>query len=216
MKKKLVIFDLDGTLLQTIEDITDSLNYSLDFHGFSTYSKEDVISFIGSGMDKLIMRSLDSQSKTYTQDDFINVKNTYSDYYNNHNTIKTKPFDGIIEVLEELKKSYLVAVCSNKPYQDTLKVVNTYFGDIFDYVYGYTPKFKIKPSPEVIYHICESLNVNLNDAILIGDSEVDIKCAKNSNIDSILCMWGYLHLKDLDGCMPTYMVESPKEILEKL
>lgn len=184
---KLAIFDLDGTLLNTIEDITVSLNKALHHFGLPTHSLDKVKQMVGNGVDNLIARAVMNK-----QNYFNNVKSYYLSDYNLNCSIKTKPYDGIINTLMRLKnKGIKLAILSNKPHVDTIKVIETYFGhDIFDYVSGKKDYNRIKPFPDGVNEIKNIFNIN-DDIVFVGDSDVDIETAKNANVKSIAVLWGF-------------------------
>lgn len=182
---KVVIFDMDGTILDTIDDILNAINYSLDKYNLHNITKEECKSFLGNGPQKLIERSLKDK-----QEYFKDVYNTYIDYYSNHNDILTKPYDGIIELLNKLKSDgYLLAVCSNKGNEDVVNLSNKYFKCIFDYIIGSSDLIAKKPSPDMVYKILSDLNTK--DAVYVGDSEVDVKTSINAGILGIFVLWGF-------------------------
>lgn len=182
---KVVIFDMDGTILDTIDDILNAINYSLDKYNLHNITKEECKSFLGNGPQKLIERSLKDK-----QEYFKDVYNTYIDYYSNHNDILTKPYDGIIELLNKLKsEGYLLAVCSNKGNDDVVNLSNKYFKGIFDYIIGSSDLIAKKPSPDMVYKILSDLNTK--DAVYVGDSEVDVKTSINAGILGIFVLWGF-------------------------
>lgn len=205
-----VIFDMDGTILDTIDDILNAINYSLDKYNLKNITKEECKSFLGNGPKKLIERSLKDE-----QEYFDNVYNTYIDYYSDHNDILTKPYDGILELLERLKsEGYLLAVCSNKGNEDVVNLSNKYFKGIFDYIIGSSDLIAKKPSPDMVYKILNDLNVK--DAIYVGDSEVDVKTAINANILGIFVLWGFRTLEILKDNGAKVLVKDSYELYRSI
>ncbi|MBQ7276268.1 MAG: tRNA pseudouridine(55) synthase TruB [Bacilli bacterium] len=222
--KKLVIFDLDGTLLNTIDDITNSLNRSLIKVGLYLISKDQAKYFVGSGVDILIERVLryelkdnyDSNKDNY----FFALKDAYVKDYSLNCRIDTKPYDGIKELIIELKKKGInVAVLSNKPHEDTINVINYYFGeDFFDIVYGKKPHNKIKPSPDGAFELIKELEnrysnrYKKSDIMYVGDTSVDMETAKNIGCESIGCLWGFRSIDELT--LATYIANNPLDIYD--
>ncbi len=207
--KKLVIFDLDGTLLNTLVDICNSLNYALVSNGLSPYSNLEIRNMIGSGVDVLITKAIGDKKTKFTK-----VKESYLNHYSCHNDCETKPFSGIIEEIYKIKnKGYKMAVFSNKPDNDTQNIIFKYFGNIFDYVLGKKESNRIKPFPDGLNEIMNNLEI-YNDCIFVGDSDVDIMTGKNANIKTIAVSWGYRDKTDLREA--DYIIDSPNELFKTI
>lgn len=184
---KAVVFDLDGTLLNTIEDITDALNFALRNAKLKLHTSDEVKYFVGSGVKELIKRALGEE-----EDKFNEVYKDYMDYYAKRSRIKTKPYPNIIKMLKRLKaQNYKLAVLSNKPHSDTIEVINYYFPNIFDFVLGHKDSFKIKPAIDGILEVEKTLGVTNTEIAYIGDSDVDNMLANNANVTFIASLWGY-------------------------
>ena len=211
-KIKCVIFDLDGTLLNTIEDITDALNLALIKQGLSSYSIKEVMYFVGSGVDLLIDRAL--KARGLSTDYFTIIKKEYLSAYEHCQKNKTKPYPGIIPLLIALKeKGMKLAVISNKPQADTEKVVAYYFPEgLFHQVVGARKGIPLKPNPEVVWQTMATLQVNNKETIYIGDSDIDMKTAINAKVKSIGCTWGFRTLEELLQNRASYIVNTPEEI----
>lgn len=212
-KIKCVIFDLDGTLLNTIEDITDALNIAYKKNGLEPYSVKEVMYFVGSGVDLLIERSLNARS--LSREYFNNVKSIYLTEYKKLQKNKTKPYEGIFEMLSLLKQRGLkMAVISNKPQIDTEEVIAYYFPkDIFTLVIGAKKEVPLKPNPEVVLAAMKELEVVAKETIYIGDSDIDMQTAINANLTSIGCAWGFRTIEDLAKNKASYIVNHPQEIV---
>ena len=211
---KLVIFDLDGTLLYTIEDIAVSLNKSLKHHGLPTHDLATVLKMVGNGVDILIQRAVNPY-----QDFFNNVKQYYLEDYNKNCDINTRPYDGIIDVINWLKSNDIkIAVLSNKPHIDTVTVIDKYFNNIFDYVCGKKDCNRIKPHSDGIIEIMNYFNIkNNNNVMFVGDSEVDVQTGLNAKLKTIACTWGFRTIDQLQGAH--YFANTPndiKNIIEEL
>lgn len=208
-----IIFDLDGTLLNTIEDITDSLNKALKESSFNTYSSDEVKYFVGSGVYTLIERAL--KKYPYTKDQFDKVKLDYMDTYFLLQRNKTKPYDNILELLEKLKKiNFKIAVLSNKPHNDTMEVIKYYFGlEKFDLILGQRENIPIKPNPTSIFEILQTFKLDKKDVLYVGDSDVDMLTALNAELDSVGVTWGFRTKEELIDSKAKYIVNDSSEIL---
>lgn len=217
--KKLVIFDLDGTLLNSINDITTSINLALKDLNLSEVLIDDAKYLTGSGVKilaertiKFVLKDKYEEEKDLYLDRFASL---YQNYYTIHQKDETKPYDGIIDALKKLKEMNVeIAVLSNKPHFDVVKIMDYYFKEIkFDYVLGKIEKNRIKPDIDGIIMIEEELNIKNNDDILyVGDTNVDIKTARNANIKVLACTWGFRsfdEIKDAD-----YIAYKASDIVE--
>lgn len=204
---KLVIFDLDGTLLNTIEDIAVSLNKALKKYNLPTHSLDEIMKMVGNGVDLLIQRAV----KPY-DDYFLEVKKFYLDDYNKNCDIITKPYKGIKELLQSLKNDGIkIAVLSNKPHIDTVTVIDKYFNNTFDYVIGKKDNNRIKPYSDGVNEVMTYFNIKNNNSLFIGDSEVDVETGKNAKIRTIAVTWGFRDKDKLQGA--NYIVSDPSEIM---
>ena len=214
-KYKTILFDLDGTLLDTIGDIRSAINKTFIKYGFThQYSNDDVMSFIGAGAKVLINRVL--KRFNVTQEVENNFFIDYSNEYSSHKYVLTKPFDGVLNTLKTLKaKGYLLGVISNKPHLDTLDVVNMYFKDTFDIVYGKKDGIKTKPDPEVYNIIKKEYAIIDEEALYVGDMIFDVEFAKNINIDVVIMTYGYGKInKDIGQTYTFKKFEDLLNILE--
>ena len=213
-KYRTILFDLDGTLLDTITDITNSINKTLVKYNFGIqYSTDEVCNFIGDGAKVLINRALASFNVSTELENLF-----YQDYcntYSAHRYDLTKPFDGIVNIIHELiKRKYKIGIISNKPHNDTLGVVNLYFKDMFNIVYGKQDGVPTKPNPEIFYLIKNKYNIKEEEILYIGDMKVDIEFAKNVNIDVCIASYGYGKIKTDIG--QTYTIDKIEELLNIL
>ena len=209
-----VIFDLDGTLLNTIDDICDSLNIALESQGFRTYNSEETKAFVGSGVKIMVERALGLQD--YDEETFEKVRATYMKEYALRQAIKTRPYEGTIDLLIELKKKGIkIGLLSNKPHQDTLRVVDFYFGlDKFDVVLGQREGIPVKPDPTALFELIDLLKTTKDKCIFVGDSDVDMMTANNGEIKKIGVLWGFRTIETLKENNADFVVETTKEILE--
>ena len=189
MKFKGLFLDLDGTILNTIEDIKESVNFSLKLHGIKPRSLEQIRKSIGHGSKHLINTSIPN---TIDQKQFETIFNSYKNYYVSHVDVFTKPYDGVVDTLKELKnRGVKIAVITNKPIDLALPLINKYFQGLIDVVYGQDKNSIPKPNPVDIFKALEKLNLTKEEIIYVGDSLVDYQTAINANVKPILCSYGF-------------------------
>lgn len=206
--KKGILFDLDGTLLDTLEDLTDSVNYTLAQYGCPARTIEEVREFIGNGARRLIELSL-PKGEDYDVDAVLAC---YQQYYKTHNQINTAPYDGVVEALEILKKQYPVAVVSNKPDAATKLLCKAIFGDV--YARGESIDCPRKPAPDMLYKAMEAIGVD--SCIYVGDSEVDILTGKNAGVEVLSVTWGFRDRQTLESAGGKHFCDEPKKLVESL
>lgn len=211
---KCMIFDLDGTLLNTIDDIGDAIKKAfLNFNHKTSFSSEDVKSFIGSGAKTLITRAM--KKAHIKEDEFDDLYEEYCRIYNSNRTNKTKPFENMLDTLKLLKeKNIYLGVLSNKPDVDTKACIAYYFPHIFDVVIGQREGYLIKPDPNGIFEILNRVHALKEDAIYIGDMKQDILTAEKANIKFCACLYGYGNKEDLIGA--DYVIYKSKDLLTLL
>ncbi|MGN1399706.1 MAG: HAD family hydrolase [Erysipelotrichaceae bacterium] len=186
---KLVIFDLDGTILDTLDDLADSTNHILALNNYPTHSKEAIRSFVGNGIYMLIKRALPEDTPGQQIEE---IQQQFSQYYKQHCCDKTKPYDGIIDLLHKLKEqSIKLAVVSNKGDFAVKILMEDYFPDLFDYSIGEKENVRKKPAPDSVNEVLKVLAVSKADSVYVGDSEVDIQTAKNAEMACISVSYGF-------------------------
>lgn len=206
----LVIFDMDGTILDTITDITNSINYTFNHYKLGTVSQTKVKAALGNGGARLVNDLLPNQ-KIKNIDEIIAF---YLAYYTENNNTYTKPYKGIVEVLEQLKPNYKLAVVSNKS-DHLVKVLNEdLFKGLFDIAIGEQDGLAIKPDPDMINHVLDALEIKPKDAIFIGDSEVDILTGKNAKLPVIAVTWGFRTKNELIKYQPEYIIDNVIDMLD--
>lgn len=210
MSYKLAIFDMDGTILNTLTDLSNSLNYSLQKCGYPKRSLDEVRSFVGNGIRKLIERSVPDGLST----DKIDEVNTYfTAYYKEHCADTTAAYSGIDKLLHHLQDAgCLTAVVSNKSDDAVQDLCAKYFHGLFDIAVGARDGVKKKPSPDSVIEVLKLLNKEKSETVYIGDSEVDIQTAKNAGIDDIIVDWGFRSHDYLVSQGAKRIVSTPSEI----
>ena len=236
----IIIFDLDGTLINTISDLGQACNHALAACGFPTHKIEDYPRLVGNGVNKLIERALPLEHRN--EETVLRLREYFVPYYDEHNCDFTRPYDGIEELLKELKaQGHFLAVASNKYQAATEKIVAQLFPGIFDVVLGERVGVERKPNPQIVYDIIDryavrsqtvrstlcqngtsSLSDTNEDILYIGDSLVDAETARaaasqlstlNSQLSLVLCTWGFGTREQMENAKPDYLVDHPLEVL---
>ena len=212
MKYKAVIFDMDGTILNTLEDLKNATNYSLRQFGMPERSLEEVRMFVGNGIKKLVERAVPSGT---SEEKIAQVFDVFLEYYEIHSADNTSPYPGILELVEKLKKSGIkTAVSTNKADVPAQELGREYFNGIFDLIVGQQDGLKVKPAPDSVNKILSILDIQKKDAIYIGDSDVDVQTAKNSGLDFIGVSWGFRGREFLEKNGAKNIVDNANEILD--
>ena len=209
MKYKLVIFDLDGTILDTVHQLAVSFNEALKKSGFEPQDPELIKSRIGNGAMKLVLRSIEGLENA----DPDVIRSDYRDYYNAHCTENTEEFDGITDLLRTLKANGIrTAVVTNKSDAPARKLCDTKFPGLIDLVKGHRDGLPHKPDPVLVNEVLDELGICVEDSIIAGDSEVDIATAKNAGMECISVTWGYKDRRYLIDNGAIFLAEDPAEI----
>ena len=216
MMKRLVIFDLDGTLLNTIEDLAQATNHALECCGYATHDTEKYRYFVGNGINKLFERALPEDKRDY--DNVMKIRSLFIPYYNIHNHDFTRPYDGMTSILSELqKKGIMIAVASNKYQSATEGLVKEYFPDIkFIKILGQREGVPTKPDPTIIYEIMKAAKATKEETLYIGDSNVDMQTANNAGVDGVGVEWGFRTREELLQNNPYAVIKKVEEILPLL
>lgn len=190
VRYKLAVFDMDGTILNTLEDLAASVNYALNKNGYPLRSIDEVCHFVGNGIRKLIERSVPYGTDLKNIDA---VHEQFTSYYKEHCADKTRPYEGIVKLMDTLHENgYKTAVVSNKADYAVQELCKKYFDGKFDMAAGeQQPRYQKKPAPDLVNLVMDTLGVSNNDTVYIGDSDVDIMTAVNSNVDCISVDWGF-------------------------
>lgn len=210
MKYKAIIFDMDGTLLNTIDDIYDCVCMFLEKYSYPARSLDEVKAAMGGGAHNLVKMVL---PKDVSKEEYDTFFNDYCPYYESHGKDKTGPYPGVMQLLYDLKSAGVkTAVVSSKPHRAVLQLNKEYFDDIFDISIGDDFKRKLKPAPDGIYAALEELGIAKENAIYVGDSEYDILAAKNAEMDGVAVSWGYRKRSDLEKLNPMYLADNIDEL----
>lgn len=209
--KKLVIFDLDGTLLNTINDLGICCNYALEKLGYPTHALSAYPFMVGNGVRTLVERARPNA----TPEEVDKIVKVFKEYYNEHNTDTSKPYDDIYELLKTLtEKGVAVAVASNKYQEAVTHIINHFFPDIpFVAVEGQIEGRRIKPDPSIVFSILNKYPTPKSDVLYVGDSAVDIETAKRACIENVGVTWGFSPVSHLRKAYADHIVSSPSEIL---
>ncbi|MBR4277674.1 MAG: HAD-IA family hydrolase [Lachnospiraceae bacterium] len=210
MSYKLAVFDMDGTILNTLQDITNAINYALRENGYPERTIDEVRFFVGNGLHKLTERAVPA---TAGGEDIERVFETLIPYYRAHSADTTKPYDGIKELLQRLKEAGVIcAVVSNKANAAVGDLVKDYFDGLFDMWLGESPEIAKKPAPDMTKKVLQTLGFKESEAVYIGDSDVDIMTARNSGLDEILVDWGFRSREFLKEHGAKRIVSSTDEV----
>lgn len=210
-----VIFDLDGTLLNTIKTITYYANYALSENGFQTFPEERYKYFVGNGAVLLIERALDAGGNL-TKENFDKVFTLYNKMYNADTLYLTKPYDGVIDMLRKLKKEGIkTAVLSNKPHEATCDVVEKILGkELIDLASGGKKEVPLKPDPTAVYEIMEKLSSDKEKTFFVGDTSVDIKTGINAGLCPIGVTWGFRPESELLRAGAKFIANNTGELIK--
>ena len=201
-----ILWDLDGTLLDTLQDLADGTNHALREHDLPERTVDEVRQFVGNGARKLIERAVDGRA------DVNKVLESFYSYYNAHCQEKTAPYPGILDALEELGKQYPMAVVSNKPDSAVKPLCGQYFPGV--YARGESIDCPRKPAPDMVYKAMEAVGVET--CIYVGDSEVDVATAKNAKVPCLSVLWGFRDKEVMVEAGAKYFCEKPEELPEMI
>lgn len=206
-----VIFDMDGTLLNTLEDLTDSVNYMLDKYSYPTKTIEQIKSYVGNGIKLLVERAIPDGAKNPQFDEAFEC---FRSHYALHSEDKTKAYDGVVELIAKFKKNgYKMAIVSNKFDEGLKALANKFFPDV-DVAIGESAGVNKKPAPDMVYAAMEQLGSCKEKSVYIGDSDVDFMTAKNSGIDCVSVLWGFRDREFLSSLGATVFAETPEQVFE--
>ncbi len=208
---KAVIFDLDGTLVDSVADLCNSCNFALGKYGFPQHELYKYNYFVGNGMTTLIERVIPKEA--LNKETFQKVYDTFIEHYSSNYLVNTAPFEGIKESLKTLKENGIkLAVLSNKKDEFTKKIAKELFGDLFDVVSGKKEGYPLKPNPDSTIMVLNSLGVTAKECAFLGDSGVDMITAVNSGCVPVGVLWGLRTEEELKNSGAKYLIHNPTEI----
>ena len=207
---KAVLFDLDGTLTDTLEDISVAMNRALRLHGLPEWSREAYRYLVGNGARVLAQRCVRERQELAES-----VRQTYQAYYQAHNLVRTRPYDGVPELLRALAAQGMkLAVLSNKPDADTVRVVRHFFPDVpFAVVRGQREGVPVKPDPAGAVEIAAQLEISPGDFLYLGDTDVDMTCARAAGMHPVGVLWGFRTEEELRRSGAEHIIGAPDELL---
>ena len=211
---KYIIFDLDGTLVNSIYDLADSVNFVLLQNGYKTHPLESFYYFVGDGTLKLVERALPEDKRN--DEEIKRVHEQFAKYYSKNYLNKTVPYEGVCNLLDELNNlSIEYAVASNKTDIFTHQIIEKLFPENkFDKIMGKKDGNPTKPNPKIVYDILSGKNLKDYEILFVGDSNIDIQTGHNANIKSVGCLWGFRDKKELEEAGADFLISSPYELLE--
>ncbi|MGL5980144.1 MAG: HAD family hydrolase [Phocaeicola sp.] len=214
--KKLIIFDLDGTLLNTIGDLAAAVNHALTHYGYPTHTEDACRFFVGNGITKLLERALPADKQTPQEVERLMAQ--FLPYYNAHSTDLTAPYAGTIELLKKLQaEGYKLAVASNKHQSGTSELVALYFAGIeFCSVLGQREGVETKPHPTIVYETIATAGVTPEETLYVGDSNVDMETAQNAGVDALGVAWGFRPRAELEAYKPLAVIDVAAELMNYL
>lgn len=211
--KKTVIFDLDGTLIDSIQDIAISTNKVLEKLGFQTHPLERYTGFVGDGALMLLSNAL---PKNVDEKKLLEAVTLFKKEYGDKIHTHTKPYDGIYEMLDILSQNgFILALLSNKPHEFTVKFMEHFFADYnFVEIHGQKQEVPKKPHPQGIFNIAKALNLSCDEIYFVGDTVTDIKTAQNSGVTSIAVSWGYRDVQELIEAKADFVAKTPLHLVQ--
>ncbi len=206
MRYKAILWDLDGTLLDTLCDLTTAVNTALDHCGYPARTAEEVRAFVGNGARLLIKHALPPEADDATVDA---VLQDFNAYYEAHCCEATAPYEGLIPLLARLQAQGLfLGVVSNKPHYAVVPLAKKYFGDLLELAVGLQDGVPRKPAPDILHRVMEQLGVTAEETLYIGDSEVDVETARNAGVDGLFVTWGFRTAQQLQAAGAHRIVDT--------
>lgn len=200
-----ILFDLDGTLLDTLEDLLDATNYALRTHGYPERTLPELRRFVGNGAENQIRLSSGGADPETVR----KILATYKPYYTEHCQIKTRPYEGVLEALAVLKEKYPIAIVSNKPDAAVKALCADYFPGF--YALGETADCPRKPAPDMVYKAMSAIGVD--SCVYVGDSEVDVLTAKNADVPCVSVLWGFRDREDMEAVGGDIFCEKTEDLV---
>ncbi len=214
MTIKTILFDLDGTLCNTLDDLADATNTVLGRHGFPARPTENFKQYVGNGAKMQLKRAVGQE---ISQELFAQMLKEYLDYYGTHYLVKTAPYDGVKETVQALyEKGVTMAVVTNKPEPMAKRIVAELFGETIPKVWGNNSDFPLKPDPAMTLHVMEQLGATPNETLFVGDSGVDMQTARNAGLTAVGVTWGFRGRLELQSSGANHLIDQASEILALL
>jgi phosphoglycolate phosphatase len=214
MKYSVVIFDLDGTLLDTLDDLTDSVNHVLSVFGWPLRTRDEVRAFVGNGLRNLMKKAVPEGEANPLFEEAAALQRTY---YSSHSNLKTAPYRGIMELVERLRKDGVVmAIVSNKRQNAVNDLRDAYFNGYIDIAVGETENVRRKPYPDTVIKVMELTGRKKEECLYVGDSEVDILTADNAGIDCVAVSWGFRSREQLIESGASVIVDDTEELYDHI
>lgn len=216
MKSRLAIFDLDGTLLDTIGDLAEACNHMLGLRGLGSHTREEYRAMVGNGILRLVERALPEELRNAEY--VAEARRDFLAFYIDHIDCYSRPYDGIRKVLQTLQdEGWTLAVASNKFDAGTKKLIGSFFPEIhFKAIYGNREGFPLKPDAALVELIMEECGATADTTFMVGDSGVDIQTAKAAGVRSVGCSWGFRSCTELEECGADTIVDRPLDLLQIL
>lgn len=212
MRFNTAIFDLDGTLLNTLDDLADSVNYVMEAHGFPTHTRDEVRRFVGNGVPLLIERSVPTGT---SPEIYAQCLAEFKEHYKQNMCNKTGTYDGIPELLSSLRdRGVRMAIVSNKFDAAVKELCRRYYGDFIHVAIGERAGVRKKPAPDSVFTALRELGAGAEEALYIGDSDVDIQTARNASLTSVGVTWGFRDRELLERKGAHYIIDTPAQLLE--
>ena len=210
MRYDAILLDMDGTVLNTIEDLADAMNAALRHFGMPERSLAEVRAFVGNGAKRLVEQAVPAGTDEARRDE---VLAWYKPYYDAHCQIKTRPYDGILPLLRRLRAAGLrLAVISNEPDPAVALLAQEHFAGLLDLAVGETARLRRKPWPDMVEEACARLGLRKERCLYVGDSEVDVLTARNAGLDCASVCWGFRSRKELENAGAAHLFESPEAL----